>query len=51
MTLTFRAVAHASLGGLQKVDEVFPTVAHRDGDAEEAAVLFAAQEELPRGTG
>ena len=49
--LTFCAVAHASLGGLQVVDEVVPAVAHRDGDAEEAAVLCAAKEELPRGTG
>ena len=48
---TFRAVAHAALGGLQEVDEVVPAVAHRYGDAEEAAVLGAAQEELPCGAG
>lgn len=50
-TLTFSAVSHAPLRGLQVVDQELAAVAHRDRDAEEAAVLGAAMEELPGGTG
>lgn len=48
---TFSAVAHAALGGLQVVEQEVPAVAHGDGDAEKAAVLGAAVEELPGGAG
>lgn len=50
-TLTFSAVSHAALRGLQVVQQELATVPHRDGDAEEAAVLGAAVEELPGGAG
>lgn len=49
--LTFGAVSHAALRGLQVVDQELAAVPHRDGDAEEAAVLGAAVEELPGGAG
>lgn len=49
--LTFGAVSHASLRWLQVVDQEVPTVADRYGDTEQAAVLGAAVEELPRGAG
>ena len=48
---TFGAVSHAPLRGLQVVDQELSTVPHRHGDAEEAAVLGAAVEELPGRTG
>jgi hypothetical protein len=48
---TLCAVAHATLGGLEQVDVEVSTVAHGDRDAEQAAVLTAAEEELPGGTG
>ncbi len=47
---TFSAVSHAPLRWLQVVDEELAAVSHCDGDAEEAAVLGAAVEELPGGT-
>lgn len=49
--ITFSTVSHAPLRGLQVVKQELATVAHRDGDAKEAAVLGAAMEELPGGTG
>ncbi|KAF3857279.1 hypothetical protein F7725_009138 [Dissostichus mawsoni] len=51
LRFTFGAVSHAPLRGLQAVHHELPTVAHGDGDAEEAAVLGAALEELPGGAG
>lgn len=48
---TLSAVSHAPLRGLQVVDQELAAVPHRDGDAEEAAVLGAAVEELPSGAG
>ncbi len=49
--VTFSAVSHAPLCGLQVVDQELAAVPHHDGDAEEAAVLGAAMEELPGGAG
>lgn len=49
--LTFGTVAHAALRGLQVVDHEVSAVAHGYRDTEEAAVLGAAMEELPGGTG
>lgn len=49
--LTFGAVSHAPLRWLQVVDQEVPAVADRYGDTEQAAVLGAAVEELPRGAG
>lgn len=48
---TFGTVSHAPLCGLQVVEQELAAVPHCDGDAEEAAVLGAAVEELPGGAG
>lgn len=47
--VTFGAVSHAPLRGLQVVEQELAAVPHRDGDAEEAAIFGAAVEELPGG--
>lgn len=49
--LTLSAVSHAPLRRLQVVEQELAAVPHRDRDAEEAAVLGTAVEELPGGAG
>ena len=48
---TFSAVSHAPLRGLQVVQHELAAVPHHDRNAEEAAVLGTAMEELPGGAG
>ena len=49
--VTFGAVPHAALRGLQIVDQEASAVADGDRDAEQTAVFSAAMEELPGGAG